>query len=244
MIALAVALAAVAAWLVRGQPPEARLKRVVAGRAAGGRTGTARARADGGRLAPIATACAAVAAVVVVGGLWGAVAAIAVVVGVPRLTRRLESRAGRRARENLERQAPQLADLLATTLASGATLESALTAGCGALGAPVADVVRPVLAALALGADPAQAWRDLADQPALRPIGAALARSVRSGAPLSGLLAQVAEDMRGDRQRRVAAAARAAGVRAVAPLGACFLPAFIVVGVVPVVVSLATGLLG
>ena len=33
------------------------------------------------------------------------------------------------------------------------------------------------------------------------------------------------------------------GVRAVAPLGACFLPAFVLVGVVPVVVSLATGLL-
>ena len=35
------------------------------------------------------------------------------------------------------------------------------------------------------------------------------------------------------------AAARAAGVRAVGPLAAAFLPAFLMIGVVPVVVSLA-----
>jgi hypothetical protein len=38
-------------------------------------------------------------------------------------------------------------------------------------------------------------------------------------------------------------AARSAGVRAVAPLGLCFLPAFVLVGVVPTVVGLATAAL-
>ena len=70
-----------------------------------------------------------------------------------------------------------------------------------------------------------------------------MVRSAASGAPLAGVLARVAEDLRRDRQQVVEVAARAAGVRAVAPLGACFLPAFVLVGVVPVVVSLATGLL-
>ena len=45
--------------------------------------------------------------------------------------------------------------------------------------------------------------------------------------------------MRRDRQRAVEVAAQAAGVRAVAPLAACFLPAFLLLGVVPVVASLA-----
>jgi hypothetical protein len=40
----------------------------------------------------------------------------------------------------------------------------------------------------------------------------------------------------------VQAAARAAGVRVVAPLALCFLPAYLVIGVVPIVASLARGL--
>jgi len=34
------------------------------------------------------------------------------------------------------------------------------------------------------------------------------------------------------------------GVRLVLPLGLCFLPAFILIGLVPVILSLAAGLLG
>ena len=64
-------------------------------------------------------------------------------------------------------------------------------------------------------------------------------RSAQSGAPLSTVLARIAQDMRRDRHAAVEVAARSAGVRAVAPLAACFLPAFLLVGVVPVVASLA-----
>ncbi|MFB9964969.1 hypothetical protein ACFFOP_20530 [Sinosporangium siamense] len=39
------------------------------------------------------------------------------------------------------------------------------------------------------------------------------------------------------------AAARRVGVYAVAPLGLCFLPAFVVVGVVPTMVGLASGVM-
>jgi hypothetical protein len=38
----------------------------------------------------------------------------------------------------------------------------------------------------------------------------------------------------------VEVAARSAGVRSVAPLAACYLPAFILLGIVPVVASMAT----
>jgi hypothetical protein len=53
----------------------------------------------------------------------------------------------------------------------------------------------------------------------------------------------VAEDQRDEARSRAEAAARAAGVRSVAPLVACFLPAFILIGIVPVVASLALPLL-
>jgi hypothetical protein len=39
-------------------------------------------------------------------------------------------------------------------------------------------------------------------------------------------------------------AARAVAVRAAAPLGLCFLPAFVLLGVVPTVLGLARGVLG
>ena len=83
----------------------------------------------------------------------------------------------------------------------------------------------------------------MAGVPALEPVVAALIRSSESGAPMSTVLARIAEDMRRDRQRTVEVAARSAGVRAVAPLAACFLPAFLLTGVVPVVASLTGGLL-
>jgi len=67
-----------------------------------------------------------------------------------------------------------------------------------------------------------------------------MARSARSGAPLADVLSDVADDLRLARTRDVQVAARAAGVRAVGPLAACFLPAYLLLGVVPVVASLAS----
>jgi Flp pilus assembly protein TadB len=169
--------------------------------------------------------------------------AAACAVGVPRLTRNLESRGARRRREQLARQAPVVADLLAATIASGSTMRPALAAVGDAVGDPARAVLRPVLAEIDLGADPGDAWRALVGDRVLGPIAASVVRSMETGAPLSSVLARIAEDMRRDRQVAVEVAARAAGVKAVAPLAACFLPAFLLLGVVPVVAALASSLL-
>ena len=50
--------------------------------------------------------------------------------------------------------------------------------------------------------------------------------------------------MRRDAEHRAAAAAERAGVLIAGPLGLCFLPAFICVGVVPVVIGLAGDVFG
>lgn len=238
MTALAVLLAAAAAWSWRAPVPEPRLRRLL------GQSSAVRATGTRNRLPVLAGAVAGIGALLAFGGVLGVLALVACVLLLPRLTRRMETRGVRRRREDLERQAPAIAELLAATLASGATVAASLAAVAPAVGPPGSDALRPVLASLALGADPGQAWLSLSADPSLRPIGAALARSSSSGAPLADLLARLAEDLRRDRQRAVEVAARSAGVRAVAPLGACFLPAFVLVGVVPVVVSLASGLLG
>lgn len=242
MTAFAVLCAALAAWLWRAPPPEPRLRLLMSDDLVDRAGSGTPSRGPSTRLPVLAALLGAAGAVILIGGIAGVAAAVACVVLVPRLARRLESRGTRRRREELERVAPDVADLLAATLASGSPPSVALTAVAAASGAAVGDALRPVLAAIGLGADPAVAWTGV--DPVLRPIAVAMVRSAQSGAPLSEVLARVAEDLRRDRQQAIEVAARSAGVRAVVPLSACFLPAFVLVGVVPVVVSLATGLLG
>ena len=50
--------------------------------------------------------------------------------------------------------------------------------------------------------------------------------------------------MRADAASHGAARAQRAGVTVLAPLGACFLPAFVCLGIVPVVAGLATSSFG
>jgi Flp pilus assembly protein TadB len=177
------------------------------------------------------------------GGVIGAVIGGALALVGPRLLAGLESRSERQRRMDLERQIPAAADLLAACLTAGAAPGDAARAVGRALGEPIATPLARLTGALDLGADPAGAWRALGSEASLRPIARAASRSLETGAPLAGLLVAVADDQRDEARSRADAAARAAGVRSVAPLVACFLPAFILIGIVPVVASLALPLL-
>lgn len=175
--------------------------------------------------------------------VWGDLLALAAGAGLaivgPVAIGRLESRSERERRQALARQSAECADLLSACLASGAPLAAAATATAQALAAPIDVPLRALADALDLGADPVAAWRGLEAEPSLAPLARAAARSAETGAPLSAVLAGVADDMRRDQRALADSAARAAGVRAVGPLACCFLPAFLLIGVVPVVVSLA-----
>jgi hypothetical protein len=78
----------------------------------------------------------------------------------------------------------------------------------------------------------------LAERP-LTGVGRAFARAVTSGAPIAESAADLAREHRATARSTAQAAAQRAGVAAVGPLGACFLPAFVLVAVVPLVVGLA-----
>lgn len=136
-------------------------------------------------------------------------------------------------------QAPVVADLLATAVSAGATTHEALSVVADAVDDPIREKVRSVAAAVQFGAGPHEAWSDWLDVPALSPIALAVIRSQHSGSPVSSVLDAAAADMRQAHRADVEARARAAGVRAVAPLALCFLPAFLLVGVVPVVAGFA-----
>jgi Flp pilus assembly protein TadB len=180
---------------------------------------------------------AGVATVVTLGGAGGVVAGVLVTVVALGVLGRLEPLERRRHREAMERQAPLVVDLVAACLASGAPLERSLDVAAAAVGPPAADTVVRAIAALRLGAEPATVWAEVAREDALAPLARAVARSQQTGAPLSSLLPRVADQARARHRARAEARIRTAAVRLTAPLGAAFLPAFVLLGVVPVVAS-------
>ncbi|MBT2502956.1 type II secretion system F family protein [Curtobacterium sp. ISL-83] len=72
----------------------------------------------------------------------------------------------------------------------------------------------------------------------------ALSLAQRAGVPAAGLLRAAAEDVRDDAAAAGLAAAEQLAVRLVVPLGVCVLPAFVLVGVVPVVVGVFSSTAG
>ena len=195
------------------------------------------------RVSPVlACAVAGLSAVALLPSPLGLVGGVLIVGVGPALLRRLQSRAERNRRIGLARQAPEAAELLAALVAGGASPGVSLEAVTGALGEPLASAVAPTMRLLDLGATPEHAWQSMIDEPALAPIGAAFRRSSTSGAPLARVLSGVARDLRRRHLLTVQTAARSAGVSAVVPLAVCFLPAFLLLGVTPVVASLALNL--
>ena len=102
---------------------------------------------------------------------------------------------------------------------------------------PLSDDLRQVLRLTELGHDDASAWRTLAGHEQLGAAASDLARSVDSGTLLVESLSAHAELARAERRGLVESAARQVGVRSVLPLMLCFIPAFLLLGVVPTVVS-------
>ena len=158
------------------------------------------------------------------------------------VTGRMEPPAVRRRRERLAAAVPQVVDLMAACLGAGLSPSAALEHVAAAVGAPAADELAAVLARLRLGVDPATVWRDLARHPQLGGLGRALARAVESGASVADAMQRLSGDLRRTARSDVESRARAVGVKAAVPLGVCLLPAFVLVGVVPLVAG-AVGVL-
>ena len=175
-------------------------------------------------------------------------AAMAVLVGAITaavLVPQARAAARRRRREaEVARDLPRFADLLAGCLDAGAAPADAVGLVADLVGGPLRDVLVPVAGALRAGADPDLAWSGaaLAGGPVQR-LARALARACTTGAPLAATVATVAQEERERARWAAEAAARRAGVRAVGPLAVCFLPAFLLLGVVPVVASIVADVL-
>ncbi|RPF27179.1 type II secretion system F family protein [Georgenia muralis] len=141
-----------------------------------------------------------------------------------------------------------LLDLAGAALEAGASVPGTLEALGRALGAAgeVAGshgtVLRRAGGALRLGAPWDEAWAGV--PPALVPLADALEPAWVEGSAPGPLLRHAAASVRAGRHRRAQVAAARMAVRLVLPLGLCFLPAFVLLGVVPVVAAAGGGLLG
>ncbi|HST66108.1 MAG TPA: type II secretion system F family protein [Mycobacteriales bacterium] len=179
----------------------------------------------------------------VLGGVTGVALGVAAFVVVDRLLRRLEPAHARRRRESRESELPLTLDLLSVCLRAGMPLVAALETVADALPGPFSDDLRVTAGLQRLGAAPAAAWADLTTDQDLAPVARAVGRSAESGSRLAAAFDRLAAERRSALASSGLARARTAGVVAMAPLGLCFLPAFVCLGIVPIVLSLATEVL-
>ncbi|OIK26989.1 type II secretion system F family protein [Streptomyces malaysiense] len=141
------------------------------------------------------------------------------------------------------RRLPLAADLLAACIEAGAGPVAAAQAVGEALGGPVGQALARGAAEVRLGGTPADAWRGLAALPGAAALARLLERAGESGLPAAAPVARIASDTRADWGRTATARARRAAVLIAAPVGLCFLPAFVAIGVLPVVIGLAGGVM-
>jgi pilus assembly protein TadC len=137
-------------------------------------------------------------------------------------------------------------DVLAACLRSGMAVSTAASATAPSAPLALARVFNRAADLLALGAEPATAWTnpdDRVDDHADALLRLAR-RSASSGAALAHGIAELAEQSRREAVDAATAAAERASVLIAGPLGLCYLPAFVCLGIVPVVAGLAGDVLG
>lgn len=188
---------------------------------------------------------------VLVGGLMGLLVGLAAGCGLWRWRQRHRGRRSAERPADTEydpaqaaRRLPLAADLLAACITAGAGPAVAAQAVGEALAGPVGERLVRGAAEARLGGEPAEAWRALAALPGAGPLARLLERAEESGVPAAAPVARLAAEARAAWARAATERARRAAIMVTAPVGLCFLPAFIAIGVLPVVIGLADGLLG
>ena len=184
-----------------------------------------------------AAAVGLLAAITVLGPLLGALVGGALAVVMVRL------RAGPAGIEVDGAEVALVADLIAGCLAGGTLLPDAVAAVAdGVADDALRHRCRSVAAALAAGAPSDQAWEAWLADARLAPIARTAIRTTHSGAATADELRRTASRLRAQRRARLQQRVRQASVWVVLPLGLCFLPAFVLVAVVPLVIGLLPAL--
>ena len=152
-------------------------------------------------------------------------------------------RLARRARDDhdaIRAALPDALDLLAACTLAGMSLDRALRTVAPDVDGPLGAALRDALRALDVGMQRDAAYQVLTERapvPEVRSLVRAIERAERYGISVAATLVAQAREMRSRRRAAVEEAARAAEVKMLFPLVACFLPAFVLLTVAPVVIS-------
>lgn len=182
-----------------------------------------------------ATVLVPAACIVVLGPALGTVVALAATPAARVAVGGLEASASRRRTARLVEQLPTALDLMVATLDAGQPPPAAFALVGEVTPAPLGDELASVAARLTVGGDPQAVWTHLTADPVLGPVGRAFRRAATSGMPVARVVGSVADETRRTRRAARRERSRRVGVRTAAPLGACFLPAFFLVGIVPTI---------
>ncbi|WP_159085771.1 type II secretion system F family protein [Aeromicrobium chenweiae] len=220
-------LVAAAVWCLVPVPPTRRARQVLG---AGGPSRTVDLRLVAAAMAPLG-------AVLLLGVPIGLLVGAALAPVVHRAVGRLESASARARAAAIEAALPAALDLMVAALEVGRPPVSAFALVAEATAPPLGPELGAIAGRLAIAADSDSVWRSVAGDPVLASVGRAFRRAEASGMPVAGIVATVATEMRRERAARLREHSRKVAVRTAAPLGACFLPAFFLIGIVPTVLA-------
>lgn len=137
------------------------------------------------------------------------------------------------------RDTAMMLELVAAMLDAGSSIGRSLELVAASASTRYRAALRPVVSALSIGADWETAWRSSAVRlPGILELRDALGFAALTGAPSSAILYAQAARLRRERFRAAEKRAASLSVKLVVPLGLCSLPAFICLGVVPVLLAL------
>lgn len=188
-------------------------------------------------------AAAGLCCLVSVGGRAGLVLGVIVCIVIDRVLARRPDPSVARERAVARRDLPIALDLLGCVLRAGQPPSSAAAAVAAAVGGPVGVALNAVARACALGASADRAWEPLGRLAGGAATARSMARAARSGSALAEELGRTAEALRDAGSAAAEGRVHRVGVLVVLPLGLCFLPAFICVGVLPVIIGVAGSVL-
>ncbi|MGK2309970.1 type II secretion system F family protein [Cutibacterium sp. V947] len=193
-------------------------------------------------VAGLVTGCAVMAAVP-----WSVSVAVAVAVLAGAVvwwgSGQLESSAHRREEQRRAAQLPETLMMLSSAMEAGLPLRSAVRTVAESVEGPCAEDLNRLASSLAAGVPDSTAWSTLASVPVWRDPAQDVSRAVDSGEGISELLSAHAAQLQTAAAEQAEKKARKAGVDAIGPLVCCHLPAFLLVGVVPIIAGMVLGVL-
>lgn len=134
-------------------------------------------------------------------------------------------------------------DLFAACLSSGLSTHAAAEAVASVAGPDTRRYWYETASLLGVGARADRAWGGMKNVAGLAEIARLVVRTEDSGAAIAAGCARLTDTLREDAQAQATARAERAGVLISLPLAVCFLPAFIILGLVPIVISLGSQML-